>query len=158
MSDKKTIDTPFEELFDIEPGTTEAVIQPPAIKDIDSPEMEDEEDKHVSKQLETVYEYAIESYEQQTNTVQSIDPKFAARNAEVAAQYLKIALDAADTRAKNKNSRKKINAALLKAGTPDTLNQNLIVTNRNELFDMVEKMEQSQNNIKDVTPIENEDD
>jgi metal-dependent amidase/aminoacylase/carboxypeptidase family protein len=68
---------------------------------------------------------------------QEVDPKFSARNAEVAAQYLTIALNAVNSRVDSKFKRQKIRIAKQEAGTPNTVNNNVIVADRNQLLDML---------------------
>lgn len=133
-SDGKTyIESPIEGIFDIEPGSTLSEIQ--NAKTSIEPSVEaptkDEDDVAVDSQLSTVYDYAIEAFESQTEQVQIVDPKFAARNAEVAALYLRIALDATSSKAKIKLDREKDDG---KNKGPSTVNNNLIVADRNELL------------------------
>jgi hypothetical protein len=65
---------------------------------------------------------------------QQVDPKFSARNSEVAAQYLNIALSATNSRAKAKYDRQKIRLAQSMKDSHSTVNNNLIVADRNELL------------------------
>ena len=76
--------------------------------------------------MQTVYGAAMETFKGQIEIANMVDPKYAARNAEVAAQFLKIALDAAQAEDKaNKD-----------AG-PKTVNNNLIVADRNDLLKQI---------------------
>lgn len=131
--EQNTFESPLEDIFGIEKGTTVSQVQhrsPEVIEEAD----DGEEDVEIKTQLSTIYDYAIDAFEAQTSNVQSTDPRFAARNAEVAAQYLKIALDSTDSRAKNRHNKEKIRVARGKAGTPDTVNNNLIVADRNDIL------------------------
>jgi hypothetical protein len=138
----KLTDNPLEGIFDIEPGTTIAKVQPidtqtteiVSTNDTDTASLINEEDKAVSSQLATIYGYAIDAFEQQTQMVQEVDPRFAARNAEVAAQYLNIALNSVSERAKIRHSKLKLK---VDGGTPNTVNNNLIVADRNEILKML---------------------
>jgi hypothetical protein len=56
-----------------------------------------------------------------------------ARNAEVAAQYLNIALNAVNSRVDAKAKRQKARLAA-NGGAPTTVNNNVIVADRNELL------------------------
>lgn len=134
------IENHLESIFDIEPGTTIAPIQKPEPK-TEIVKTEDEhdplinkEDKEIAEQLATVYGYAVEAFEQQTNLITEVDPRFAARNAEVAAQYLKIALDSVNSRATIRQNKLKLRTD---AENPGTVNQNLIVADRNELLKLL---------------------
>jgi len=129
----------LEDIFGIEPGTTISPVQPQntqivTTEDNDTSSLINEEDQAVASQLSTIYGYAIDAFEQQTQMVQEVDPKFAARNAEVAAQYLKIALDSVETRAKIRHEKLKLK---VDGGTPNTVNNNLIVADRNSILKML---------------------
>jgi hypothetical protein len=52
-----------------------------------------------------VYDAALETFQNQMAYTEIVEPRFAARNAEVAASYLNIALNAAATRARVKGDR-----------------------------------------------------
>lgn len=134
----KLTDNPLEQIFDIESGTTISAVQPPQeivkTNDMDTSSLINEEDQAVTQQLATIYGYAIDAFEQQTQMVTEMDPRFAARNAEVAAQYLNIALSSVNSRATIRNNKLKLKAD----GTnPNTVNNNLIVADRNELLKML---------------------
>jgi hypothetical protein len=130
----------LENVFGIESGTTISKVQPQQTTEIMSTDDTDtfslinEEDRAVSSQLSTIYGYAIDAFEQQTQMVQEVDPKFAARNAEVAAQYLTIALNSVNTRAKVRHEKLKLK---VEGSGPSTVNNNLIVADRNEILKML---------------------
>jgi hypothetical protein len=133
----KMIENHLESIFDIEPGTTIAPVQQPMkteivqTNDADTSNLINQEDKEIGEQLATIYGYAVEAFEQQTNLITEVDPRFAARNAEVAAQYLNIALNSVNSRATIRNNKLKLK---VDSQTPGTVNQNLIVADRNELL------------------------
>lgn len=132
-NDKVYIESPIEGIFDIEPGTTLSNIQVTAREPVATENEKDADDVVVDSQLATVYDYAIEAFEAQSEQIQTIDPKFAARNAEVAAQYLKIALDATTGKAKIKLEREKNLPINNKPGVV-TNNNNIIVADRNAIL------------------------
>ena len=76
-----------------------------------------------TSKMQTVYVAALDTFKKQAELADMVDPKYAARNAEVAAQFLKIALDAAQ--AEDKASKE--------AG-PKTVNQTMIIADRNDLL------------------------
>ena len=90
------------------------------------------EDLKIDGQIDVIHGAAINAFEAQHRLSQEVDPKFSARNAEVAAQYLKIALDAVGTRVDTKFKRAKIRAEA-NAG-PRQVQNNLIVADRNDLL------------------------
>lgn len=69
----------------------------------------DAEDAEIDQKIDTVYTNAIETFQQQMQYAEIVEPRYAARNAEVAANYLNIALNAAGMRARVKNDRKRAN-------------------------------------------------
>lgn len=73
----------------------------------EAPPEKDEEDVEIDKKVDDVYDAAIAAFNNQTAYMEVIEPRYAARNAEVAANYLNIALNAASVRAKVKGDRKK---------------------------------------------------
>lgn len=137
MTDK-TITSPLEDIFDIEAGTTERALQiVPASTEMTA--IDDAEEEQIATQLSTVYSYALDAFEQQTANVQTIDPKYAARTAEVAAQYLNIALNAVNTRFSNRDRREKRKGGRIESQNADTINNNIIVADRNELLRMMDE-------------------
>jgi transposase-like protein len=74
------------------------------------------------------------TFNEQTAYTQIIEPRYAARNAEVAAGFLTIALSAATAKAKIKVDRKRTNAAFIPFGNNNT--QANIVANRNDILGM----------------------
>jgi hypothetical protein len=86
------------------------------------------EDLHIDAQMEGIHNAALEAFHAQHRMSQEVDPKFSARNSEVAAQYLKIALDAVANRVDAKYKRQKVRIAKSDVGTPNTVNNNIIVT------------------------------
>lgn len=90
------------------------------------------EDLKIDGQIDVIHGAAMTAFESQNRLSQEVDPKFAARNAEVAAQYLKIALDAVGTRVDTKFKRAKIR--LEQNQGPRSVQNNLIVADRNDLL------------------------
>ena len=162
MSDKKA--NPLEDIFNIEPGSTpvfhdihvssasqvneresslidpttgEIVERSSMPAEIDIEKEERIEDLHIDGQLEGVHTNAIIAFEKSSRMAEEVDPKFAARNAEVAAQYLTIALNAVNSRVDAKFKRQKIRQSKLTAGAPSTINNTVIVADRNALLQQI---------------------
>lgn len=107
----KKLTNPLDELFQTEQPVGEiaeykqvtegelAALQP-------APE-KDDEDVEIDRKIDEVYTNAIDTFQQQMQYAEIVEPRYAARNAEVAANYLNIALNAAGMRAKVKGERKK---------------------------------------------------
>lgn len=73
---------------------------------VESPEVE-AEDVEIDRKIDQVYDTAYDTFQQQMQYAEIVEPRYAARNAEVAATYLNIALNAAATRAKVRGDRKR---------------------------------------------------
>lgn len=152
-----TTASPIEDFLDIEPGSTEQDIKPPAamtsaIVDPTSGEVVERktseltqdsidreeriEDIQVDAQLSEIHGAAMQAFYQQAALAQQVEPKFSARNAEVAAQFLTAALNTVNSRvdAKFKRQKIRIEKAKLKDGVPHQVQNNLIVTDRNSLM------------------------
>lgn len=106
------ITNPLDELFNMLPADLEGDEYEPTTEGQIAPvpsavPEKDEEDLSIDKKIDEVYDAAISAYNFQTAYTEMIEPRYAARNAEVAANYLAIALNAASTRAKIKGDRKR---------------------------------------------------
>lgn len=97
-------------------------------------EEEDPDDKIIDGKIDAIYDAALETFQQQTEYTQIIEPRYAARNAEVAASYLTIALNAVATRAKVKGERKRNAAFVPYAGRNPN---NVVVASRDEIMRMI---------------------
>jgi hypothetical protein len=109
--------------------TTAQAINPQGYQD-------DDEDKQISAKIDDVYDKSLDAFNELTAYTQIIEPRYAARNAEVAAGYLKIALDAASTRAKVKGEKNK-SAAFIPFSNQNSGTQNIVVADRNDLLKMM---------------------
>jgi hypothetical protein len=67
----------------------------------------DIDDIDIDNKLDNIHDTAINTFQNQMAYTEIIEPRYAARNAEVAASYLNIALNAIATKAKVKDNRKK---------------------------------------------------
>lgn len=110
---------------------------PPAVPTEPAPDVKDADDIDVEKKIDTIYDAAIAAFNEQTAYMEVIEPRYAARNAEVAANYLSIALQAANSKAKNKNDRKRSNAQFIPYSNGGKTTNNLIVANREDILKMI---------------------
>ena len=98
----------------------------------------DEDDKLIEKRIDDVYDMAMQTFQQQTAYTEIIEPRYAARNAEVAANYLNIALAAANSRAKVKTDRKRANQSFVPFAQPGgKTTNNIVIADRNEILKMI---------------------
>ncbi len=101
-------------------------------------DLKDEDDKLIEGKIDEVYAAAMEAFNNQTAFIEVIDPKFAARNAEVAANYLNIALQAAVGRSRVKTDRKRANQTFIPYGTPGgKTTNNIVIADRNQILKMI---------------------
>ncbi len=127
---EKVISHPMEEIFEIEEHST--IVPYREVKTELVPyEPFDEKDKELEEQLQDLYDIALEAFEEQQSDSDTIEPKFRARNAEVAVQYLKTALEAVQTKTNLKQHKDKIT---IKRETGGTVNNNVILTDRNAII------------------------
>ena len=113
------------------PNTAVAPTEAPA-------DVKDSDDELIEGRIDQVYDAAMQAFETQTSYTEVIEPRYAARNAEVAANYLNIALAAANSRAKVKNDRKRSNAQFVPYGQPGgKTTNNLIVASREDVLRMI---------------------
>lgn len=155
MSDETFRVHPLEEVLEIAPGEYfeskkeyEDVLDaqlPSNVMDAVSlaqPQQEvvkDEEDVAIDKNIDTVYDKALSAFNQQTEMVEIVDPRYAARTAEVAANYLNIALNAMAVKSKVKGERHRRGGSgfIPYANGAKTVNNNLIVADRNSILRMM---------------------
>lgn len=102
------------------------------------PMAKDEEDTEIDRKIDEVYEAAIGAFNTQTAYTELIEPRYAARNAEVAANYLNIALNAATSRARVKGDRMKTKAFVPYNNAQSKLGGQTVTASREEIMRMLE--------------------
>lgn len=135
---------PLDSVFGISEGDTEDDInsgyemidasQQPTTPPED---IKDEDDKLIEGRIDEVYTAAISAFNQQVSFTEIIEPRYAARNAEVAANYLNIALAAANSRAKVKVDRKRANQSFVPYNPGGKTTNNILIANREEILKMI---------------------
>lgn len=143
QSENPALTNPLDELFNTPPTPTHELQEYDQITEGELAEMQsekagpevDEEDTAIDRKIDDVYDAAIGAFRQQTEYTEIIEPRYAARNAEVAANYLNIALNAAATRARVKGDRKR-NAAFVPYANGQKQN-NVVVASREEIMKMI---------------------
>lgn len=131
---EKIIEHPLEEEFDIEPYTT-----PVEVTVVDVPEVEesvgyDDKDNNIEQKIEEVYAVAMGNVTAISDEMDRVEGKYKARVGEVAATMLNVALGAIREQRALKEHKDKLGVTAKNAGTPNTLNQNLIVADRNDIL------------------------
>ena len=126
-----TPETNYENLANIQSQLPAATPEEPTAP---PPDLKDDDDLATDKRIDEVYNAAMATFNEQTAYTQIIEPRYAARNAEVAAQFLGLALNAATAKAKIKVDRKRTNAAFIPFSNNRT--QANIVADRNDILGM----------------------
>ncbi|MEM4260500.1 MAG: hypothetical protein QXG00_04645 [Candidatus Woesearchaeota archaeon] len=120
--------------------TLPTIVAPTEVVHVESPP-KDEEDIAIDKNIDTVYDKALTAFNSQTEMVEIVDPRYAARTAEVAATYLNIALNAMAVKSKVKSERARRGQAgfvpYANSAGAKTINNNLIVADRNDILKMM---------------------
>lgn len=133
---------PLDNLFDVDPAGPNEMAEYEQITEGEIAELaapaaapeKDAEDTEVDKKIDAVYDAALETFQNQMAYTEIIEPRYAARNAEVAASYLNIALQAAATRARVKGDRKRNGTFIPQGGR---VTNNTIVATRDEIMRMI---------------------
>ena len=127
ITDKeREISHPLEEVFDLEENTT--VVPYKEVKtDLVPYEPFDVKDEELESQLQDLYDMALEAFENQQAESDTMEARFKARNAEVAAQYLKTALEAVREKRELKQHKDKITKKDSGTGNNITLSRNDII-------------------------------
>lgn len=137
----KNLENPLDALFNTPPlhedekeyaEITEAELALLAVPPEDTEK--DLEDTEIDGKIDKVYDLALDAFNTQTQYQEIIEPRYAARNAEVAANYLSIALNAATSRAKVKGERKK-QMAFIPYG--DKSGSGTVIASREEIMRMI---------------------
>jgi hypothetical protein len=142
----KTIEHPLESVFNIEEGTTIVEYKESLPAELVDHQEYDEKDDEIEGQFQEVYTKAMDAFDVQSDIVDTVEGKYAARNAEVAVQFLNAALNAAKEKGGLKQHKDKLEATKQNGGGPKTVNNNIII-DRNELLRNILK----DNEMKDIT-------
>ena len=111
----------------------------------------------IDQSLTDVYERAMMAFEEQVNNAGIVEPRFAARNMEVAKMFLDSAIEALKLRNRQTEHKDKVilsNAKLGRRGTGKTTN-NILIADRNDVLRELFKNRPPMK--KEVVPIEVEE-
>ena len=101
-------------------------------------DIKDADDDIIEKRIDEIYDEAIEAFRKQNEYTEIIEPRYAARNAEVAANYLNIALAAANSRSRVKVDRKRANQAFVPYANGGKSTTNVLIASREEILRMID--------------------
>lgn len=113
----KHVEHPLEELFELESGTTELTVTTRSTE-VAPCDQFDNKDTEIEKQYQEVYDVAMNTFENAMDLLErsETDPKYIARQMEVAAQFLNTALSAAKEKAHLKQGKDRILATMRTGG------------------------------------------
>ena len=134
----KTIKHPLEEFFEIEPGTTEVVVFQRE-GELITAEGYDEKDVEIDEQFEEIYDSAMEGYDTLSEELHKVEGKYKARIGEVSVQHLNAALNAANSKAKLKETNDKLEVKRTSGPSSVTNHNTLIVDDRGKLLEQLRK-------------------
>jgi len=140
-----TIEHPMEEVLEIESGSTTMTRVERERQELTVVESFDEKDSEIEGQFQEVYNAAMDAFDQQSVQAEIVEPKYKARNQEVAVQFLNTALAAARDKSNMKQHKDRIIVEQARKTGPKTLNQNLIVGDRNEILKHLMREDQNTN-------------
>jgi hypothetical protein len=127
-----------EDAMEIDERYAMAEVPAVAVQPEEAPkDHKDEDDVLIEQRIDEVYTVAMETFQNQTAYMEIVEPRYAARNAEVAANYLNIALAAANSRAKVKSDRKRANQAFVPYAAGGKTTNNIVVANREDIIKMI---------------------
>lgn len=137
---KKTIEHPLEDFFNIEKKSTEVVVHErnTELTKVDS---YDDKDRELEEDFQEIYDKALDGYDDLSESVHTIEGKYKARLSEVAIQHLNTALNAAAQKAKLKELKDKLEHSNKKPPSQVT-NNTLVVEDRNAFLRQMRQMAQ----------------
>ena len=134
VKQEKIIEHPLESIFDIEPMTTpveyNAIVPDEVIPTVGY----DDKDNEIEGKLEEIYARAMGQVGVISDEIERVEGKYKARMSEVSATMLNVALSAVREKSQLKQHKDKLGVTAKAAGTPNTLNQTMIVADRNEIL------------------------
>jgi hypothetical protein len=116
----------LEDAFGIPSGSTEVTVHKP-VTEATSIELYDEKDTEIEQQFDVVKDMAQYTFEKIQDSIEDIEPKYAARMFEVASTYLNIMHDTIKSKAKVKQEKDKM---AVKKSSPTKISQ----TNNNTII------------------------
>lgn len=140
----KLISHPCEDVFDIEPGTTEIITEPPRQTELVEVVTYDDKDKEIEENYQEIFDRAMDTFDDIQRDLEGLEGKYKARNHEVGAQFLNAALAAAKEKQKLKEHKDKHSSG---GGQPSatngTINNNTQVNIAASTSDLVRMIQEN---------------
>lgn len=130
----KTTEHPLETAFGIESGTTVVEYKEMTPTPTIPTPTYDDKDEEVDGQLEEIYATAMTQVATMADEIEKVEGKYKARMGEVTATILSVALGAVREKRQMKEHKDKN----VPVTTPHTVNNNLVITDRNEILRLLQ--------------------
>lgn len=132
---QKMISHPLEEFFDIEENTTE-IVRYERKTEITKHVEYDDKDAELEETYQEIIDSAMSGFDNLRDMAYTADTKFAARLAEVGAQYLNAALAAASKKTQLKENKDKLVLRQRTGPAAKNTTNNILLLDRNEALKM----------------------
>lgn len=126
---------PMEDLLGLEAGTTLIEYQEITPADVVPHAAYDDKDVEIEEKLESIYTIAMGNVAVISDEMEKVEGKYKARIGEVTATMLNVALSA--VREKREMKQHKDKTIMETTRGPSTVNNNLVVADRNEIMRML---------------------
>jgi hypothetical protein len=130
----KHVEHPMEEVLDLDPGTTVVEYQEVLPAEVVKMPDYDNKDDEIEEKIEEVYTMAVGGVTAIADQMETVEGKYKARIGEVTAAMLNVALGAVREKRELKMHKDKMTLETATAGSPRTVNNNLVVADRNEIL------------------------
>lgn len=134
VTKEKNVAHPLEDILDIEPCTTVVEYKEFVPAEVIPAPNYDAKDSEIEDKLEEIYTIAIGNVGVISDEMERVEGKYKARIGEVTATMLNVALGAVKQKADLKMHKDKLAVDKHSAGTPHTVNNNLVVSDRNSIL------------------------
>jgi len=141
LKKEKIVEHPLEQVFDIEEQTTIVEYTEVVPSEVLPSVGYDEKDNDIEEKLESIYTSAMGGANEIAEQIETVEGKYKARMGEVTATMLNVALGAVREKSLLKQHKDKLGVTLKTTANPKTLNQNLIVADRNEILRLISGQE-----------------
>ena len=135
---EKIINHPLEDVFDIQKNSTIVEYTETLPAPLANSPVYDDKDNEIDLQFEEVYIHAMNRVIAMGDEIERVEGKYKARLGEVTATMLSVALNAAKEKRELKQHKDKLLAQKENSG-PSTVNNNLVVTDRNEILKLLQE-------------------
>lgn len=138
--DTKDLEVDADEFYDVDTSIDDVMTKAPVVEDF-----YDDIDKKTEQKFQEIYNFGLQAFSTQLQEARLVDGKYRARNLEVAAQYLRIALDSAKDAGNQKANKDKIKVAEKKVTQDANKTTNNIIVDHSTLLKALAQAEKVNN-------------